>query len=80
MVQKSDLHNCCRTQHVYPNPRYPAVACRAVAGRTASAPCFDEWDLTGCIDYEDLTPCERLCPKSAVLGKALLGCTVLGTA
>lgn len=44
---------CCRTDHAFPDDRYPPIACRAVAGRTVPAACLPEWtdqDLGECTE------------------------------
>jgi hypothetical protein len=52
--------DCCRTDFRYPDPRYPAVACDAVAGRTAAG-CPKEWGPTKvpCTDYQDQGLCRQ---------------------
>jgi hypothetical protein len=69
---------CCRTDFHYPDPRYPAVACYAITGRTAAG-CSVKWGQTTnpCVEYEDKGTCV-VTPKSAVLGVAILGYAVLG--
>jgi hypothetical protein len=51
------MTDCCRTDHISDDDRYPPIACRAVVGRTAPAACLPEWTDTFGADCEDPFVC-----------------------